>query len=217
MPGQKSHGERPKRARKTRARNVHRAVRVRGKGPVSERDQSGKRGRGVRVGRNGQLARQAVAGDRGKLGVRKPGNARQDDREKPVGSRAGRLEESTPKRAKGKGSNSPQDGLAYVFKGGRIVRAVPPEASPTPAVQAGQGLQLDIPLPVQSGVRAWKDRNRVCRCCAEEIPALLPHKEYCPLYVAPRLRETGCEQCDTTDAPHFHDKYILFEAGKELF
>lgn len=109
------------------------------------------------------------------------------------------------------------DGLAYVFLNGRIVRAVPPEAPPAPAVQAGPGLDSDIPLPVQPEVRRWRDRTMVCRCCADDIPALLPHKEYCPLYVAPVRRVTGCQACDTTDLPHFHDKHILYEAGKELF
>lgn len=224
MPRQGRQGKRPKRTRKARARNVHRVVGVRGEGAVSERDQSSERGRGVRVGRNRQLERQDAAGSGGKLGVREPDNARQDGRQKPMGRAAGRLEGSTPQRGKGKGRGSEKDGLAYVFQNGRIVRAVPPEAPLAPAVQAGPGLESGIPLPVLPP--AWKDRSTMCRCGLDVLrvryselltAAGINHAAHCPQFVAPVLRVTGCRECDTTNGPHFHDKHILFEAGKELF
>jgi hypothetical protein len=135
-----------------------------------------------------------------------------------VGSARRELEDATPVGAESGNRDGDEKGLAWVYRDGRLIRAVPPEITPAPAVQAGPGLESDIPLPVlPPGVQSWKDRTQVCRCCAEDIPALLPHKEYCPLYVAPVVRVTGCPVCDTTDTPHFHDKHILYEAGRELF
>jgi len=52
---------------------------------------------------------------------------------------------------------------------------------------------------------------------AAGLGAALEHKAYCPKFVAAVARVTGCHQCDTTDAAHFHDKHILYEAGRELF
>src|SRR6266576_2526592 len=204
-------GKHPKRKRKKGTRDIHRVMGVSGEGSVSQRDKPTKRRRGIRKRRNRQLERQVGPGRRGQCGVYGPEDPSNNRDESPVGRAVRKLESVAQERAQSDQTGL-EDGLAWVYKDGRLRRALPPELT-TPAVGAGPGLESGIPLPLQP--EAWRPRV-VCRCCADIIPAL-SHAIYCPLYVAPVVRVTGCQQCDTTQEPHFHDKHVLYEAGRELF
>lgn len=133
------------------------------------------------------------------------------------------------------------DGLAWVFRDGKLRREIPPPPPPEilPAVVgAGPGLDTGVPLP--DVPREWERKER-CYCGSDDLNARefpevvrvlygppLPHAAHCPKFGTESGTKGGAyadrsgenpdvPPCCRSGEAHFHDKHILFENGKELF